>query len=72
VLYTDSETHDQDSYPSLLKHRERFGTAGHGVIVAMAASHYTLFPDDDPLCLNVVGFDTATPQIVSEFVSGAL
>ena len=69
IMYTDSATHDRDTYPALLDHRNRACRDTRGIVVAMSAYDYSLFPASDPLNLQVVGFDTATPALVADFVA---
>ena len=38
----------------------------------MLADEFSIADPNDPGMLDVVGFDTATPQLVSDFARGAL
>jgi 60 kDa SS-A/Ro ribonucleoprotein len=38
----------------------------------MVSNGFSIADPDDPGMLDVVGFDTATPQLVSEFSRGSL
>lgn len=72
VVITDSETYAGRIHPSqaLKQYREATGIAAKEVVVGMTATDFTIADPNDPLTLDVVGFDTATPQLISEFVRG--
>jgi 60 kDa SS-A/Ro ribonucleoprotein len=42
------------------------------VSVAMAATEYTVADPNDPRQLDVVGFDTSVPNVMSDFIKGDL
>ena len=42
------------------------------VVVGMIANGFSIADPADPGMLDVVGFDTATPQLSSDFARGAL
>ena len=42
------------------------------VVVGMVSNGFSIADPHDPGMLDVVGFDTATPQFVSDFARGAL
>jgi 60 kDa SS-A/Ro ribonucleoprotein len=69
VVYTDSETWAGDIHPAqaLRAYRERMGIAAKLVVVAMNSNGFSIADPDDAGMLDVVGFDTATPQVVSDF-----
>jgi 60 kDa SS-A/Ro ribonucleoprotein len=48
--------------------RKQTGTPAKFVNVAMVANNYGLGDPDDPLSLNVVGFDTAVPALATDFM----
>jgi 60 kDa SS-A/Ro ribonucleoprotein len=70
VVYTDSETWAGEIHPvqALRAYRERMGIAAKLVIVAMNSNGFSIADPDDAGMLDVVGFDTATPQVVSDFI----
>jgi 60 kDa SS-A/Ro ribonucleoprotein len=70
VIFTDSETWSGDIHPSqaLREYRERMGIAAKLVVVAMTSNGFTIADPDDGGMLDVVGFDTAVPQVVGAFV----
>jgi len=69
VVYTDSETWAGEIHPAqaLRQYRERMGIAAKLVVVAMASNGFTIADPDDAGMLDVVGFDTATPQVITDF-----
>ncbi|HEX6536809.1 MAG TPA: TROVE domain-containing protein [Gemmatimonadaceae bacterium] len=69
VVYTDSETWAGDIHPAeaLRDYRERMGIAAKLVVVAMASNGFSIANPDDAGMLDVVGFDTATPQVIGDF-----
>jgi 60 kDa SS-A/Ro ribonucleoprotein len=69
VVYTDSETWAGNIHPAqaLRAYRERMGIAAKLVVVAMASNGFTIADPDDAGMLDVVGFDAATPQVISDF-----
>jgi 60 kDa SS-A/Ro ribonucleoprotein len=71
VVYTDSETGAGPTHPSaaLKKYRRRVPDAKLAV-VGMVANKFTIADPTDPGMLDVVGFDTATPQVLSSFSRG--
>ena len=71
VIYTDNETWAGDVHPAqaLRAYRERTGIAAKLVVVAMASNGFSIADPNDAGMLDVVGFDAATPQVVSEFIA---
>jgi len=69
VVYTDSETWAGEIHPAqaLRQYRERMGIAAKLVVVAMASNGFTIADPEDAGMLDVVGFDTATPQVITDF-----
>jgi 60 kDa SS-A/Ro ribonucleoprotein len=71
VVYTDNETWAGKIHPAqaLRAYRERMGIAAKLVVVAMASNGFTVADPDDAGMLDVVGFDAATPQVISDFAA---
>jgi 60 kDa SS-A/Ro ribonucleoprotein len=71
VVYTDSETWAGNIHPAqaLRNYRERMGIAAKLVVVAMTSNGFTIADPADAGMLDVVGFDAATPNVISEFAS---
>jgi 60 kDa SS-A/Ro ribonucleoprotein len=73
VVYTDNETWAGQVHPSqaLREYRERMGIAAKLVVVGMASNGFTIADPSDGGMLDVVGFDTATPQVIADFAAAA-
>jgi 60 kDa SS-A/Ro ribonucleoprotein len=71
VVYTDNETWFGDEHPveALRRYRERTGIPAKLAVVATAATGFTIADPDDAGMLDVVGFDTATPQVLADFAT---
>ncbi len=74
VIYTDSETWAGEIHPvqALQDYRRASGIDARLVVVGMVSNGFSIADPTDPGMLDVVGFDTATPQLVSDFARGAL
>ncbi|HKO15238.1 MAG TPA: TROVE domain-containing protein [Gemmatimonadaceae bacterium] len=69
VVYTDSETWAGSIHPAqaLREYRERTGIAAKLVVVAMTSNGFSIADPSDAGMLDVVGFDAAAPQLISDF-----
>ncbi|MHA1828592.1 MAG: TROVE domain-containing protein [Candidatus Heimdallarchaeaceae archaeon] len=69
VIYTDSETWYGNIHPSqaLEKYRQKIGIPAKLVVVGMVSNNFTIADPNDSGMLDVVGFDTATPNVISNF-----
>jgi 60 kDa SS-A/Ro ribonucleoprotein len=74
VIYTDSETWAGDIHPAqaLRDYRNASGIQARLVVVGMVSNGFSIADPADTGMLDVVGFDTATPQLISDFARGAL
>ncbi len=75
VLYTDHQTWAGNMYhpaQALVQYRNQSGRPARCATVAMVAYSTKINDPDDPGMLDVVGFDTATPGLISEFLSGTI
>jgi 60 kDa SS-A/Ro ribonucleoprotein len=74
VVLTDSETWAGDIHPAqaLREYRRASGIDARLVVVGMVSNGFSIADPNDPGMLDVVGFDTATPQLISDFARGAL
>lgn len=74
VVYTDSETWFGDIHPveALTRYRQETGIAARLVVVGMVANRFSIADPRDSGMLDVVGFDTATPQLITDFAAGKL
>lgn len=71
VIYTDNETWAGQIKPvqALRQYREHSGIDARLVVVGMTATGFTIADPTDPGMLDVVGFDTTAPQIISGFAA---
>ncbi len=74
VVFTDSETWAGDIHPAdaLRDYRRASGIDARLVVVGMVSNGFSIADPADVGMLDVVGFDTATPQLISDFARGAL
>jgi 60 kDa SS-A/Ro ribonucleoprotein len=74
VIFTDSETWAGEVHPvqALQDYRRESGIDARLVVVGMVSNGFSIAHPADPGMLDVVGFDTATPQLISDFARGAL
>jgi 60 kDa SS-A/Ro ribonucleoprotein len=74
VIYTDSETWAGDIHPAqaLRRYRERTGIDARLTVVGMVSNGFSIADPTDPGMLDVVGFDTAAPQLMADFAAGRL
>lgn len=72
VIYTDNETWAGNIHPSqaLKLYREKTGIPAKLIVVAMSATEFTIADPKDAGMLDVVGFDTATPNVMAAFARG--
>jgi 60 kDa SS-A/Ro ribonucleoprotein len=74
VIYTDSETWAGGVHPAqaLRRYREASGIDARLVVVGMVSNRFSIADPNDKGMLDVVGFDTATPQLISDFARGTV
>lgn len=74
VIYTDNETWFGAVKPNvaLRNYRAKMGIDARLVVVAMTSAGFSIADPGDSGMLDVVGFDTATPQIMREFALGGI
>ncbi|MGO9789675.1 MAG: TROVE domain-containing protein [Solirubrobacteraceae bacterium] len=74
VIYTDSETWAGDIHPvqALRDYRKASGIDARLVVVGMVSNGFSIADPADAGMLDVVGFDTATPQLIADFARGTL
>jgi 60 kDa SS-A/Ro ribonucleoprotein len=72
VVYTDSETWFGKIHPcqALEQYRQKTGIPAKLIVVGMVANEFTIADPNDAGMMDVVGFDTAVPQIMSQFAIG--
>lgn len=74
ITLTDSESWagDQHAVTALKTYREKMGIPARMINVQMTSTYVRQSDPDDTLALEVVGFDTNTPQMVSDFIQGLI
>jgi|SRR5580698_869237 60 kDa SS-A/Ro ribonucleoprotein len=72
VVLTDNETWAGAIHPdeALRRYREWSGITAKLAVVGMTATNFSIADPDDAGMLDVVGFDTATPNLIADFVRG--
>lgn len=70
VTYTDSETWAGNIKPTqaLEKYRQKTGIDAKAIVVGMTSTGFSIADPEDPRQLDVVGFDTSVPQVMSAFI----
>lgn len=74
VIYTDSETWAGAIHPAqaLREYRQRTGIPARLVVVGMVGNGFSIADPADAGMLDVVGFDTATPELINSFARGEI
>ncbi len=75
VLYTDNQTWSGRTahvHQAINQYRQLSGKQTRLIVCGLVADQFTVADPNDPLSLNVVGFDTSTPALLSEFAAGKL
>lgn len=75
VVLTDSETNAYNSVHPMLalrEYRERMGLPAKLIVVGMVSNGFTIADPADGGALDVVGFDSAAPAVMTEFVAGRI
>jgi 60 kDa SS-A/Ro ribonucleoprotein len=70
VVFTDSETWFGQVHPmqALRRYREKMGIPAKLVVVGMTSNGFSIADPDDAGALDVVGFDSAVPTVMADFV----
>jgi 60 kDa SS-A/Ro ribonucleoprotein len=74
VVYTDSETWAGNIHPvqALQQYRQQTGIAAQLIVVGMVANNFTIADPNDGGMLDIVGFDSAAPQVMADFARGQI
>jgi 60 kDa SS-A/Ro ribonucleoprotein len=72
VVYTDNETWAGGVHPhqALRQYRERTGIDARLIVVGLTATRFSIADPNDPGMLDVAGFDTAVPTLITDFARG--
>jgi hypothetical protein len=73
-VYTDSETYAPNIHPqvALEQYRKATGVDAKLIVIGMASNCLTIADPKDKNTLNLAGFDTSTPELISMFVRGQI
>ena len=73
VIYTDNQTWYGDIHPktALDRYRQKMGRPAKCAVVGMVANDFSIADPEDAGMLDFVGFDTATPALLSDFAKDA-
>lgn len=71
-MLTDNESWAGEIHPdeALCRYRQVSGINAKVVVVGMTATSFSIADPNDAGMLDVVGSDTATPNLVADFVRG--
>ena len=74
VVYTDNETWAGNVHPTVAldRYRQTMGIDARVIVVGMTATEFTIADPNRADMLDVVGFDTAAPGVMTDFARGAL
>lgn len=72
IVYTDNETWYGSIHPAqaLREYRQKMGIPAKLIVVAMTPTPFSIADPGDGGMLDVVGFDTSAPAVMSEFARG--
>lgn len=72
VVYTDNETNCNSISPvnALKIYNQLMNRDAKLIVCGMQLNEFTVADPNDPNCLDVVGFDSSTPDIMSNFARG--
>jgi 60 kDa SS-A/Ro ribonucleoprotein len=70
VIYTDNETWAGHQHPvqALRDYRRRFVKDAKLIVVGMTSTGFSIADPEDPRMLDVVGFDSAAPGLIADFM----
>ena len=71
VIYTDSETWAGEVHPyqALREYRQKFNIPAKLVVVGMESNEFSIADPTDAGMMDVVGFDSAAPAVLSDFIA---
>lgn len=74
IVITDNETWAGRTHPhvALQQYREQSGLDAKLIVWGMTATNFTIADPTDAGMLDVVGFDTAAPNVVGNFIEGGI
>lgn len=71
IIYTDNETWFGPIHPfqALKKYREMMGIDSKLIVCGVTSTGFSISDPNDPGMLDVVGFDSAIPSVINDFIS---
>ena len=71
MVLTDSETWAGNIHPveALRQYRRQSGIPAKLVVVGMVSNGFSIADPDDAGMMDVVGFDSAVPELITDFVT---
>jgi 60 kDa SS-A/Ro ribonucleoprotein len=74
VIYTDSETWAGNVHPTqtLGEYRRKFNPQAKLIVVGMVSNGFSIADPNDAGMMDVVGFDTTTPNVLAQFARGQM
>lgn len=74
VTLTDNETYAGAMHPSVAmkQYRQQMGRQTKNIVMGLTSTGFTIADPKDPDSLDVVGCDSAVPQIMADFVTGKI
>ncbi len=72
VVYTDNETWAGNVHPAVAldRYRQAMGIAARLIVVGMTATEFSIADPNRADMLDVVGFDSAAPGVMTDFARG--
>ena len=72
IILTDSETWCGNTHPveALRQYRRKSGIPAKLIVVGMVSNEFTIADPDDAGMMDVVGFDSAVPELIADFTTG--
>ncbi|GMT23618.1 hypothetical protein PFISCL1PPCAC_14915 [Pristionchus fissidentatus] len=72
VVFTDNETYFGNIHPfqALREYRESSGINARLIVCGMTSTNFTIADPTDAGMLDVVGFDSAVPELIANFIEG--
>jgi 60 kDa SS-A/Ro ribonucleoprotein len=70
-IYTDNETWAGSIHPAqaLKEYRKKWNPSAKLAVIGMASNGFSIADPNDKGMLDVVGFDTSVPQVLSDFTA---
>jgi 60 kDa SS-A/Ro ribonucleoprotein len=68
ITYTDNDTNSgRHPMATLKEYRDKMGIPAKMIVCGTEPHKFSIADPDDPGCLDICGFDSSTPKVISEF-----